>query len=293
VKSTREQWDENADFLKSMADDYEAEEPPQYEAYYEKDPTLDPISIEALLELDIPERQVIIGAIKENELALFVGQTGVGKSFFAHEIAGSVGAGVSMFEGHWVCPARRKVLLIDGEMMMDEIKAIASAIKYRGSYDILVNSWLETQDIHLDFAASYWWQELDRLSQLYDMMIMDNFYSLFPTRPDLPSSSAEFWTHMQPLLRGLRQNCAVIIFDHEALHKEGRGTASGTKDKSKTMSLVGILEKQPDTANPMGLPMFNLNFKSGSGGKVRGKYELCHDVGQVMFEGGSFKRQFK
>jgi RecA-family ATPase len=80
------------------------------------------ITFNELMEMDIPQREHLITPwLRERESALIYAAPGVGKSFFALSLSLAVAGGGELVS-HWSAPQAKRVLYLDGEMPLDDIR---------------------------------------------------------------------------------------------------------------------------------------------------------------------------
>ena len=78
---------------------------------------------EELAHIDFPDREWLVTDLwREREHMMIYSQTGMGKSWFAWSIATTITGGGVIKEGLWENEKPGKVLLIDGEMDMEDLK---------------------------------------------------------------------------------------------------------------------------------------------------------------------------
>ena len=78
---------------------------------------------EELAHMDFPDREWLIKDLwREREHMMIYSPTGMGKSWFAWSIATAITGGGVIKEGLWENEKLEKVLLIDGEMDMEDLK---------------------------------------------------------------------------------------------------------------------------------------------------------------------------
>ena len=86
------------------------------------------VSLKELLAMDLPKREhLIFPWLRQGESALVYAAPGVGKSLFALDLALTV-AGGGLFLNQWAAPKTRRVLYVDGEMPLDDIRDRAAMI---------------------------------------------------------------------------------------------------------------------------------------------------------------------
>ena len=181
--------------------------------------------------ITVPPRDLIMGKwFKQGDLGFIYGPRGLGKTwlgmFLARRCAEGPGSMGTLAE--WNVPAARRVLYIDGEMSMDEIRDRDHALTigpapgifylqhealFHVTGEVLNLADPTTQSAVLDKCKR------DRI----DILILDNQSCLFP---GLSENAADAWDHVLPWLLQLRRNrIAVIIIAHAGRNGLMRGTS--------------------------------------------------------------------
>ncbi|HTV40485.1 MAG TPA: AAA family ATPase [Candidatus Sulfotelmatobacter sp.] len=179
----------------------------------------------------IPPRDLIMGKwFKQGDLGFIYGARGLGKTWFgmflARRCAEGPGSTGTLVE--WTVHAARRILYVDGEMAMDEIRDRDHALTigpapgmfylqhealFHLTGEILNLTDPVTQSSILDKCKR------DRI----DILILDNQSCLFP---GLSENAADAWDHVLPWLLQLRRNrIAVIIIAHAGRNGLMRGTS--------------------------------------------------------------------
>jgi hypothetical protein len=231
-----------------------------------------------LYKMDFPPDIPIIGPILKGKVSMFVAPTGSGKTFFAHGIAEAASTGTTM--SHWRCSKAHDVVLVDGELTGTDLVRIGKALKNVGNYRVISNALMGGQTINL--MNDEWQGWLINTVAQADIVLFDNMYSLFPTTPDLKSTSVEYMQVMQAFLNRLKQqDIASIIFDHPAKS----GGQFGTAAKAWGADLIGMMNRKDKSEEfTEGQAGFYLSFKGEDGGKVRGEFTGDHAESKWLLE---------
>ncbi|HXC35531.1 MAG TPA: AAA family ATPase [Candidatus Acidoferrales bacterium] len=185
---------------------------------------------DGLGSVSVPRREPIIGGwFKQGDLGFIYGPRGLGKTwmgmFLARKIAEGAGLGAL---AEWNILASRRVLYVDGEMPMDEIRerdAALSNVPASGLYYLQHEALFHLTGKVLDLtdpAAQAAVLEKCRRDRI-EVVFLDNQSCLFP---GLSENAADAWVKVLPWLLELRRNrIAVIIIAHAGRNGAMRGTS--------------------------------------------------------------------
>lgn len=254
--------------------------------YFNDEPieTASPIvSVAEFNAIDFPPDNPIIGPISKGTINLFGGLSGVGKTLFAHDLAAGASAAGSV--AHWRCLTPAKTVIIDGEMGGYKMQQRMAAVSRPKRYDLITSAMMllsEQPRLNLFHQRKEWLRWLEP----YDMVIMDNIYTLFPTTNELTANSGEYWEAIAGFLFELKAlGKAVVLMDH--LNDSG-SRLSGTTNKRWGADLVGILWRDPKEPQPR-TAQFVMKFGYECGGKVRDEFvPHLHQDSEWSFIGGGF-----
>jgi RecA-family ATPase len=197
-------------------------------------PSLDDVVLDyaELMELDIdPPEMFIDPFIARGGLVLVFAQRGVGKTWFAMQLALSLANGEDFFA--WSVPCPRKILFIDGEMALTDIKYRISRLAGKTILDnfrVLPSELLCQKDRYLNI-----YDPVDQAlmnshieKEGYDVVILDNLSSLSSGRDENSNSDID------PILQFLRQlrhkGLAVILVHHAGKNGKDQRGASRLED---------------------------------------------------------------
>jgi hypothetical protein len=208
----------------------------------------------------------IIGPIRAATENWYIAPTGAGKTFFAHAVAGSAGAG--LFMSDWVCTNRHKVTIVDGEMPEWGLKGVINTLISPNAYRIIASHQQE-QPINLMDRAHQDWL-FDEIKD-QDLVIFDNLVTLFHPDTDRPSASAEYALEVSQFYNRLRNaGVALISFDHPG--KDGK-TAFGSSRQHITADLVGHMDRSEEVGVDMKVAGFRLSYI-----KTRGEFNPTYHI---------------
>ena len=226
-------------------------------------PGLETIDLPDFVQMEIPPRgQVMAPWLPEKGLAMVYGPRGIGKTYFALEVAFAVATGDSFL--HWSTPEPRRVLYIDGEMpavllqerLLAMLKVASGDVEPRFcflSYD------LQSLDkIPLNLADADHHAALETTVQAFDLIIVDNLSTLVQGGRE---NDAESWLDTQGW--ALRQRAAgrSVLFVH---HSGKGGNQRGTSRKEDVLDTV-IALRRPMDYDPNQGAVFEVHFEKARG----------------------------
>jgi hypothetical protein len=221
-----------------------------------------PLDLAELLALDIPERGMVLDPIiPEKGLALLYAVRGTGKTHVALGIAHAVATGGAFL--NWRAPQPRRVLLVDGEMpvsdLRDRLKSIVAGIGVAaapGMLKVLAGDLLE--DGVGDLAHPQVQRKVERCLDGAELLILDNLASLMPGQRE---SDTVGWTTMQQwLLRLRRRGVSVLVVHHAGKNGEQRGVSNREDLLDTSISL-----RRPSDYSPAEGARFEVHVAKGRG----------------------------
>ena len=241
------------------------------------------VTIDEFQNIDFPPDVPVVGPISKGTINLFGGLSGVGKTLFAHDLA--AGASTAGAVAHWRCISPTKTVVIDGEMGGYKMQQRMQAVARKKEYDLITSAMMLLAGqprLNLFHDREEWLEWLEP----YDLVILDNIYTLFPTTNELTANSGEYWEAIAAFLFELKAlGKAVVLMDH--LNDSG-SRLSGTTNKRWGADLVGILWRDPKEPQPR-TAAFTLKFGYECGGKVRDEFiPHLHQDTDWMFVNGGF-----
>lgn len=223
-----------------------------------------------LVKMDIPERESIVEPfIKTQSLSMCYAKRGTGKTYFSMELALSVAKGEQFFV--WDVPSARRVLFIDGEMPLIDLKTRLIYLA-RGhipdTLDILPSELLWTEDcpLNLNNAADQkrintMLADLEKADRRPELIIIDNLSSMSAGTEE--NSNSELDSLLQWLITLRHRGFAIVLIHHSGKNGEQRG-ASRREDLLDTS--IKLVEPTPG-AMPATGAKFQIEFTKLRGAK--------------------------
>ena len=180
-----------------------------------------------LAEIDVPEREAILGTwFKQGDLGFIYGARGLGKTWLAMLIARQCSEGGCVAD--WKAHKPRRVLYVDGEMPLDEIKrrdaGFANVPGAEISYlhhEILFHLTEQVLNLTSPVVQAAILEKCKR--DKTEMLLLDNLSCLFS---GIKENDADAWELVLPWLLELRRNkIAVIFIAHAGRNGFMRGTS--------------------------------------------------------------------
>jgi putative DNA primase/helicase len=185
-----------------------------------------PLGLSEFLALEIPSRAKLLDPIlPEKGLAMLYAPRGIGKSWLGLSIGLAVAGGGSLLR--WKASEPRRVLLVDGEMLLADLQGRLALISNgfggdipRGGFQILAADQTETG---INLASSEGQLALERHLEGIDLVILDNLSTLLASGSE---GASDAWLPMQNwLLRLRRKGIAVLLIHHAGTNGRQRGTS--------------------------------------------------------------------
>ena len=217
-----------------------------------------------LLKMEIAEPEILLAPwLRRGTLAMIAAQTGIGKTWTALSIAGALSTGGEVFGGLWNAPQPRRVLFVDGEMSLFDMKDRFEILGIDNRNALLCNPDLDRNAKGVNIASPEWQEKIELTieTEKVDVAIFDNVASLY--RVDGNSNTTESWMIMQEFLWKLRRRqIGVIIIDHRG--KSNGDSARGTSAKSDILD-IAIMLKRPDDYQQTAGSQFIVRFTKSRG----------------------------
>lgn len=183
-----------------------------------------------IAELEIPERELIVAPwFKERQLGLIYAKRGIGKTYFTLSIACAVATGTELFG--WEVPKARRVLYIDGEMDLSDLRlriggilAGRNAALGRGMLSILSRDRMMSLGKRLSYLIDGDTRRavLGAIPEGTEVVVLDNLSCLVGGE----ENDAQAWDAVQDLILELRfRGIAVIMIHHAGKGGQQRGTS--------------------------------------------------------------------
>lgn len=180
-----------------------------------------------LAGLAVPPREAIIGDwFKEGDLGFVFGERGLGKTWLAMLLARKCAEGGTMAD--WTAHKPRRVLYVDGEMPLDEIRGRDVALSHGPTENML---YLQHEALfHLTGKVLNLTNPMVQAALLekcqqdqIEVLILDNLSCLFS---GIKENDADAWEQVLPWLLSLRRlKIAVVFIAHAGRSGLMRGTS--------------------------------------------------------------------
>lgn len=205
------------------------------------------LSLGDLLALPIPPREhLIMPWLKQAESAMVYAPPGVGKSMFALSLAVAIAGGGPFLS--WAAPKPRRVLVVDGEMHMEDIKDRADLIlakqagtdeqQARKNLMVFARQWQRPEIEFPDLATEEGRRVVENMAAHCDLVILDNLSTLATLEDENAASS---FNDIKKLLAKLKQrNIACILIHHTGKSKT---TYRGSSMLATTFEVIIGLEQ--------------------------------------------------
>ena len=221
-------------------------------------------SLHELIERDFPPKEYLLRPIiPKKSLTMIHSNRGIGKTFLSLDIAITVSSGTSTLG--WKAEKKYKVLIIDGEMNLSDIKErILKLIKPKQDYfDDTSYLRILSQDAQeyglMDLATQEGKERVFKEVKDSDLIILDNISSLFIGNGR--ENEAENATALNNFCLDLKRLGKSVLIIH---HSGKSGTQRGTSKKEDFLDVVIKLEK-PLEYNPYEGSKFNIIFEKNRG----------------------------
>ena len=244
-------------------------------------PALVLISVEELLATEFPPREMVLSPwLPSKGLAMIYGRRGLGKTHVALGIAWAVATGGSFLR--WTAPRQRRVVILDGEMPGEALKARLAEISAKAGVAVpegfirLAAADLQERSINLAEEADQ--RELEPHLAGADLVIVDNISTLAAYGRE---NEAESWLPVQTWALGQRRAGRTVLF----LHHAGKGGAQrGTSRREDVLDTVIALREPADYQQAEGA-RFAVHFEKARGfhGRAAEPFEAAlGEAGWVM-----------
>ena len=201
---------------------------------------------DALATVEIKPREHLCGSwFREGDLGFIFGERGLGKTWLALDVARGLAEGRAV--GPWPVTKPRRVLYVDGEMPLDEIRNRDTGLrKGNGSLSVLNHEWLfQTAGLVLNLAERNTQAAVSAMcdAEKIEVVILDNLSCLFS---GVPENEADAWEQVLRWLLVLRRRKIAVIIVHHA-NRAGQNMR-GTSRREDAAFWVLRLDSVPDPA---------------------------------------------
>ncbi|RUR12430.1 AAA family ATPase [Legionella septentrionalis] len=226
------------------------------------EPSLISVNLIDFLAMKLRPREYLLSPwLPKSGLCMVYAWRGVGKTFFALEVAMAVAHGVP-----FLCfdvPKPANVLYLDGEMpantMQERLAIIAKRMKISNEKANLNLITPDLQDRNMpDLGNRNQQYLLDKYTDKADLIIVDNISTLSSTGKE---NEAESWIPIQQWCLKLRKQGKSVLFIH---HAGKNGNERGTSKREDILDTV-IKLKHPSDYSPTEGARFEIHFEKARG----------------------------
>ncbi len=220
------------------------------------------ISLSEFLSMNLPPRENLLEPwLPKSGLCMVYAKRGVGKTFFALEVAMSVAYGAKFLSFN--APTAVKVLYIDGEMPANTMqKRLAEIEKRMAVNKEMIQPLIITPDLQGDFmpdlSTMAGQESIRQYTDWADLVVVDNISTLGGSGKE---NEAESWIPLQQWALALRKQGKSVLFIH---HAGKSGTQRGTSKREDVLDTV-IALKHPSDYEPSDGACFELHFEKARG----------------------------
>jgi AAA domain-containing protein/Homeodomain-like domain-containing protein len=215
----------------------------------------------ALMDMELPPRSMLMSPwLPERGLAMVYAPRGIGKTFFALEVAMCVATGTP-FLG-WEAENAQKVLYLDGEMSRNDLQARMRMLERGRKSKLKDQIWFVTPEDQAgacpDLSVPAWHSHLEPHVSKANLIIVDNISTLCRTGSE---NDAESWGVAQDWAIQQKSAGRSVLFIHHA----GKGGAQrGTSKREDVMDTVIALKRPNDYQAKQGA-RFEVHFEKSRG----------------------------
>jgi hypothetical protein len=207
--------------------------------------------IAAWLKRQMPLRDFLLGSVFcTTSRWLIFGDTGVGKTLLATDIAGAMASGSPLL--HWGGQRPARIMYLDGEMPAETFKERMELIAERYGSDIPFYGFNRDMlgdrappPLNTPAGQKWLWREIDAV--LPDAIFFDSVMSLLIGS----MSEEESWAPVKPLVRQITTRRIGQMWLHHTGHDANK--SFGTKTREWEMDTVVALTQVGDDANAMAM----------------------------------------
>ena len=213
----------------------------------------------AVVALDLPPIETVIGPIKTAGVTMLAGASGIGKSFLALHLAHHIAAGRAF--GHnvdWAVPKARRVLFVDAEMAtqytQERLKTCIEA-----PVDFINLASMQDNGAFVDFGQEAWRNYFARpeIFDNYEVFMFDTVSALILGTDTVSVFVPQYWLQLEPFHQKCRAAGKTVIWV-DNLNK--RGETFGTAAKIHKVDTAIRLNKWDGQKDPHAAG-FELDFE--------------------------------
>jgi putative DNA primase/helicase len=216
-----------------------------------------PVGLQDFLALEVPPREMLLAPIlPERSLSMLYAPRGIGKSWLGLSIGLAVASGGSVLR--WNAPRLRRVLFVDGEMVLSDLQvrlnSILAGLGTKIPNDGFRMLAADHSELGINLGGPEGQRELERHLDGVDLLILDNLSTLMANGSE---GASDAWLPMQNwLLRLRRKGIAVLLVHHAGVNGRQRGT-SRREDALDTV----IALRRPADYSPQQGARFNVHVE--------------------------------
>ena len=225
------------------------------------------VSLSELLSMELPPRENLLNPwLPKSGLCMVYAKRGVGKTFFALEIAMALAYGTRFLSS--TATRSVKVLYIDGEMPANTMqKRLAEIERRMPANEQMIEPFFITPDLQDDFMPDLstldGQESIRKQTDEADLIVVDNISTLGGSAKE---NEAESWIPLQQWALSLRKLGKSVLFIH---HAGKNGNQRGTSKREDVLDTV-IALRHPSDYEPSDGACFELHFE-----KTRGMVGDC------------------
>ena len=210
-------------------------------------PLFQPVGLQDFLALVVPPREMLLAPIlPERSLSMLYAPRGIGKSWLGLSIGLAVASGVSMLR--WNAPRPRRVLFVDGEMVLSDLQvrlnSIVAGLGTKIPNDGFRVLAADHSELGINLGGPEGQRELERHLDGVDLLILDNLSTLMANGSE---GASDAWLPMQNwLLRLRRKGIAVLLVHHAGVNGRQRGTSRREDALDTVIALRRPADYSPD-----------------------------------------------
>lgn len=216
-----------------------------------------------LIGMALPERRLLLSPwLPAQGLAMVYAPRGVGKTYFALNVAYAVASGGEYL--NWKAPSSSRVLYLDGEMpanvMQERISYIVANAKSDADDDALriVTPDLQGDQFMPDISSIAGQASLEPHLEGVELVVVDNISTLCRGGVE---NEAESWLPVQQWALRLRSQGITVLFVH---HAGKGGNQRGTSRREDVLDSVISLRRPSDYSPDQGAA-FEVHFEKNRG----------------------------
>jgi putative DNA primase/helicase len=194
--------------------------------------------------------------LPEKSLSMLYAPRGIGKTLLALSIGLAVASGSNLLR--WSAPKARRVLYVDGEMILSDLQQRLSEISVGLGCQIPNDAFRILAADHTEGGINLATQDgqagIERLLENVDLVILDNLSTLFPNGSE---NAGDAWEPMQTWLLKLRRSGKSVLFVH---HAGTNGRQRGTSRREDVLdTVIGL--RRPEDYSPEQGARFEIHYE--------------------------------